>query len=150
MIDQHAEICRLPDWQARLTAYLNGIAGQRMRPGTHDCALFGAGGVAAITGVDLAAQWRGAYRSLDAGLGLLRDDGFADHVAVAARHFLPIHPAFAHPGDIAILADENGQAAMGIFQGGLIYCLRPNGLGHVSRLDARTAFHIPYFVEVNT
>jgi hypothetical protein len=52
---------RLPDWQPRLAA----LVSQRMRQplvwGRHDCCLWAADAVLAVTGVDLAAGLRGSY-----------------------------------------------------------------------------------------
>lgn len=53
---------KLPDWQDRLAAYLEDCQGRRFAYGSHDCALFAAGAVEAMTGVDLAEGWRGRYR----------------------------------------------------------------------------------------
>lgn len=57
------EVKRFADWEARLGAYLEANAGVAFAYGAHDCALFSAGAVEAMTGVDLAAEFRGAYDS---------------------------------------------------------------------------------------
>ena len=63
---------RLPDWKTHLIAYLADAARKSYQPGVHDCALFSAGAVLAMTGVDLAAGWRGRYTTLTRGLRVLR------------------------------------------------------------------------------
>ena len=114
-------------------------AGQRpFRPGRHDCALFAAGWVKVVTGQDLARGWRSTYRSLRRGQQLLAKAGFADHVAFAAAHLHEISPAFAQVGDLAVLDDQ----AFGIVAGEMIYCLRPAGLGLVTRGQMRRAFKV--------
>ena len=114
-------------------------AGQRpFRPGRHDCALFAAGWVKIVPGQDLARGWRSTYRSLLKGQHVLKDAGYADHVALAASHLPEIAPAFAQVGDIAVLDDQ----AFGIVAGEMIYCLRLDGLGLVPRGQMRRAFQL--------
>ena len=121
---------RLYNWEARLTAYLSRVAREGFAWGRHDCALFAAGAVEAVTGIDPAAAWRGRYRTLAGGLRLMRKAGHADHLA-AARALYPEVPACrALPGDLVIVPGD-GAAALGVVQGELAYVLRPDGLGLV-------------------
>ena len=133
---------RRPDWRARLAAYMAQVAVTAFRPGRHDCALFAAGAIEAMTGVDIAAPWRGSYRSLAAGRKALADAGFASHVDVVARLFPETGPALAHVGDLAVLPsdvpDEPG--ALGVVQGAGVYALRPSGLVLLDRLTIERAF----------
>ena len=132
---------RHPDWQARLVAYLHAA---RLRPfayGRHDCCLFAADAVAAMTGVDIAAPWRGRYTTLRGGIRVLRRSGHRDHVALAAAHFAEIPPLSAQPGDLAVLATQAGPA-LGVVQGEAVYVLGPQGLGLVSLLRAHRAFRV--------
>lgn len=132
---------RHPDWQARLVAYLHEA---RLRPfafGQHDCSLFAADCVAAMTGADMAAEWRGRYATMRGGLRLLRRAGFDDHIALAAHHFPEISKMLAQPGDLAVVPTEDGPA-LGVVQGEAIYVLGPTGLGLVSILSAQRAFRV--------
>lgn len=124
---------RRPDWLARLTVYLAAAARQPYAIGTHDCALFAAGAVEAVTGHDPAAVWRGAYDSKMAGLRLLRAAGHDDHLAATSATLPEIAPPFAAPGDIAAVHDGAGQTALGVVQGEMVYVLRETGLGLVPR-----------------
>lgn len=119
-------------------AYAAEAGARPFRPGRHDCALFAAGWVTLVTGRDLARGWRSTYRSLKRGQQLLDEAGFADHVALAAAYLFEIAPAFAQPGDIAVLEDN----AFGLVAGEMIYCLRPEGLGLVPRSAMRRAFQV--------
>ena len=140
---------RLIDWQARLVSYL---ADCRTRPfayGAHDCALFAAGAVQAMTGLDTAADWRGRYTTHRGGLRVLRRAGFRDHIAVVAAQFPEIPLAQALPGDLAAIGtvDEAvpGPAlapALGVMQGEAIYVLGPGGLGLMPRSAATRAFRV--------
>lgn len=134
-------LVRYPDWQVRLTAYLERCARQPFGWGEHDCALFVSGAIEAMTGVDPATGYRGSYGSLREGLKLLRRDGMADHMAAAANLLPEIPPAYARAGDAAAVETEDGPA-LGLVQGPRIHVLRPDGLGHVSLLDATRAWRV--------
>ena len=62
---------RHSNWTAPLIEYLAAAARRPFKPGHHDCALFAAGAVAAMTGTDFAAQWRGRYTTLRGGLRVI-------------------------------------------------------------------------------
>lgn len=117
---------RLPDWSIRLRAWLSSIHGRPIRPGHHDCCLFGAGAIFAQTGVDLAEGWRGRYSTFAGGRRVLRRAGYADHVDLIARHLQEAHVSTALEGDIAILPTEDGDA-VGLVQGAAVYVLTPSG-----------------------
>ena len=135
---------RLPDWRARLGVYLARMARASFRPGRHDCALFAAGAVEAMTGTDIAASWRGTYRTLDAGQAALADAGFASHVDVVARLFRETSPALAQVGDLALLPSDLPEepGALGVIQGPRVYALSPSGLELVDRLTIKRAFAV--------
>lgn len=136
---------RRATWRADLAAYLAGVAGHPFRPGALDCALFASGAVAAMTGADLAAPWRGQYRTLSEGRAALAAAGFADHVEFVAAHFQEIPPARAGVGDLMVFpAARKGQpAALGVVQGAAAYVLTPAGLSLVDRLAAKRAWRVP-------
>lgn len=132
---------RMKDWEPRLVAYLAAAARREFKPGVHDCALFTAGALEAMTSVDHAADWRGRYKTLSGGRRALKKAGHADHVALVASLFDEVPPAFAHRGDIAVVDGAEG-AALGIVQGEGIYVLRPEGLAVVRRADMKRAFRV--------
>lgn len=135
-------IARTTGWQERLIAYLGTARRTTFAEGRHDCALFAAGAVAAMTGTDLAQGWRGRYQTTAGGMRVLRRMGFADHVVLVAQHFAEIPVVQALPGDIAVVDGPDG-LALGIVQGEWIYVLRPTGFGTVSLMDASRAFKVP-------
>ncbi len=108
-------------------------------PGKHDCALFAAGCVAAMTGDDFAAPYRGRYRTLRGGIRILRKAGFSDAIALAAAHLPPVAPAFAADGDVAVVPTPEGPA-LGILIGAQIRVAGPKGLRLVPR-EAATDFY---------
>ena len=132
---------RRPDWKLQLIQYLGEAARRPFRPGEHDCALFAAGAVEAMTGTDFAASFKGRYTTLKGGIRLLRAAGFADHAALAAELLPEIAPAFAAPGDLAVI-DTPGGPALGVVQGEGIYVLTPDRLGVLPLLSAQRAFRV--------
>lgn len=133
---------RRADWKLQLIQFMGDAARTPFQPGVHDCALFAAGAVLAMTDVDFAADFRGKYSSIKGGLKRLQKAGYADHVALAAALFTEIAPAFAAPGDLAVVPDVQGEA-LGIVQGQGIYVLTTDRLGMVSLLAATRAFRVP-------
>lgn len=121
-----------------LNTYLAEVREVRFRPGVHDCAMFAAGWVERLTGRDLAGPWRGRYLSLDEGAQMLREHGYADHIAILAERFEEIPPAMARTGDFAVIDGK----ALGIFSSDRVFVLHPDGLAHVSRMRAKRAFRV--------
>jgi hypothetical protein len=134
---------RRPDWQPCLFAYLADVTRRPLAPGRHDCALFAAGAVEAMTGVDPAAAWRGRYTSFNAGLKALKKAGFRDHIALVASHFPEVAPAFAQVGDLGVIRLLGELPALGIFTGEHLAVLRDSGLGFVPREMAPEAWRVP-------
>ena len=133
---------RLPDWQPRLHAWLRGINGRPIRPGQHDCCLFGAGAIEAQTGVDIAAPWRGRYTTFAGGRRVLRKAGFNDHIDLIACTLPEDHVSTALPGDIAIVPTEDGEA-VGLIQGAAVYVLTLSGhLGFVPMAPIQRLFKV--------
>jgi hypothetical protein len=90
---------RLHDWPERLSKTIAAARGTPGGWGTHDCCTFGADCILAVTGVDVAADWRGKYDSERAGLKLA---GVRTLPELAARFFQEVHPVFAHRGDVGV------------------------------------------------
>jgi hypothetical protein len=133
---------RLPDWKPRLTAWLSTIARKPFAHGEHDCALFVAGAIEAMTGEDPAARLRGRYTTARGGMRVLRREGFEDHVAVVAALLEDTPPAMAQVGDIAVVDAAEGPA-LGIVAGAEVLVLSPQGLGTASLLAVKRAFTLP-------
>lgn len=132
---------RHANWTAPLIEYLAAAARKPFKPGHHDCALFAAGAVAAMTGTDFAAQWRGRYTTLRGGLRVIRRDGYRDQLDFVARHFAEVPMALAQVGDLAVVPSDQGPA-LGVVQGASIYVLGPQGLSLVRLTDAIRAYRV--------
>lgn len=95
-------IARLPDWEQRLAAYLDEVRTTPFRYGRHDCALYAAGAVLAMTGSDLADAYRGRYRSVAGSIRLLRTQGQGTLEATVDALFTERAVGFARRGDLAM------------------------------------------------
>jgi len=142
---QEMTIKRYADWRTRLSVYLHEVAHKPFQWGEHDCALFAAGAVQAMTGEDFASDHRAKYKTLIGGLRRLKQVGFADHAEMAASIFDECHPSSAHVGDLAAIETDEG-IALGVVQGQRIFVLRPDqaSIGTVALLDAKRTFHVPF------
>lgn len=132
---------RLSDWRQRLVGYLHQARATPFAYGRHDCTLFAADAVQAMTGEDLAAPFRGRYTTLTGGLRVLRKAGFADNTAMVASLFAECAPIMAQPGDLAAIKTDAGDA-LGVVQGEAVYVLGPSGLSLVPITSAHRAFRV--------
>lgn len=81
--------------------------------GQMDCSLWAAAWVRQQTGVDLAADWRGQYRTEAEYTRLLLGEGGLVRVAARAMKRLGaqlVAPADAQPGDIGVIVTDKGPA----------------------------------------
>lgn len=139
-------LVRRHDWRSRLSAVIEEALQRPFEWGHHDCALFAADAVLAMTDRDLAEGLRGEYANDRQALKLLtcRDFDPEDH----ARALLPaIHPALAQVGDVAILPPEGPW--YGIFTGAAIAVVAPAGLAFLPRAAAIRALHVPFAGEAD-
>lgn len=133
---------RVRDWRARLSDL---IEDRRRIPYSEEnnCGLFLADCIQAMTGVDLAAEFRGKFRSVAEAIILLRKAGYPDLCVFAAAHLDEIPPAMARAGDIMAFPSEQSGWAGGVVNGERVTVMGEAGLGTVSRIDAARAFRIP-------
>lgn len=66
---------RLPNWEERLSAYIQSVYTRPFRFGQHDCILFSASAAEAMTGVDIAADFRGRYQDKKGAAAILKSQG---------------------------------------------------------------------------
>ena len=135
---------RLDDWRARLAAEMDR---QRRDPfvwGEHDCAIgFSAGIVLALTGEDVAAPYRGRYRTAKGAAKLLRDARAETLGDFMAQHFPEIHPVQARVGDLGVVAAD-GPIAEGVcmFDASGVVVMTEQGHGRLPRDAAFRAFRV--------
>lgn len=136
---------RLPQWDTvLLPAFLASRKGQPFAWGKNDCCLFAADAVQAITGVDIAADFRGKYSNhVDALTLVWKLTGKSDNHGTteaanaaeycAAKHGLTEyeHPKQAKRGDLVVVSNADrliagvvhtdGRHIAGLGEAGLLY-----------------------------
>lgn len=142
---------RLPDWEPRLLAYLDEVADRGYAYGEHDCALFAAGGVLAMSGHDLAAPFRGRYATARGSVRALRRHGAGSLPETLTALLGPPQPlAWAHRGDLCLYGEAVGflMPAYGLFVGRADNDseIFGHGLVRVPRhlLDRERAWSVPF------
>lgn len=110
---------RYPDWPQRLGA---AIAERRNKPhawGDNDCALFAADLVAAMTGQDFGALFRGRYHNEAGARAILRSHGWST-LADVADHCLPRRLGRPRRGDLVLCDGKFGPFLGIVWAGGVI------------------------------
>ena len=126
---------RLPDWEARLSA----LVGERQREpfswGSHDCALWGADAVHALTGADFGDAFRGKYSDAEGAALALRRYGAGTVIRTFDKHLHRTSPALAKRGDLARVKAGHfaPHGAIGVVYGGVALCVGDLGLVRVER-----------------
>lgn len=92
---------RKSTWEADLNAYLAAVRKMPFRWGAHDCALYIAGAVEVMTGVDPAAAYRGQYSTELGAAKALKKLGAGTLEATLDATFPPIATGFIGRGDLA-------------------------------------------------
>lgn len=128
---------RMPDWEERLAAYLNGVRDVPHAYGSHDCALHGANAVAAMTGNDFGIPFRGRYRTELGAARALRKRGAGTLEATFGAHLPEIHPALAQRGDMVL-----AQGSIGVCIGSEAMFAGEHGLERIGRAAWTRAWRV--------
>jgi hypothetical protein len=134
-------LVRLPDWDQRLVAFTRSVLRRPFEWGGHDCALFAADAVAAMTGFDLAADYRGQYASEEEAWEFLASLGYFDLEALAAARLPRRSIAEARRGDVALAAGEFGDF-LAICDGETMVGPSARGVSHTPMTSAKAAFGV--------
>lgn len=137
-------LVRREDWRSGLARFVERARSIPFEWGQHDCALFAAAAIEAMTGVDLASGWRGRYRSAAGAARLLRQAGHRDLPGLVASHLAPVSPLLAAVGDIAAITGQDGRPALGVVLGAQVAGPGDRGLMFVPRADVGATFHLPF------
>jgi hypothetical protein len=139
---------RFQDWPTRLHDYLQSALRRPFDWGSHDCALHVCNAVLAITGVDMAADFRLSYSNVGAAAKAMRayaGGGLEDLVdKMAAAHALKeISPKLARRGDVVLFDTEHG-ATLGIvgLDGATAHAVGMQGATGVPVLKCRRAWRV--------
>lgn len=115
-------IKRKTGWPEILAAEIEAASHKPFKYGSHDCCMFAAHIVKAMTGTDFARGLRG-YRSAASAQRMLNNKGYKT-LPVALYRLMrkqgckQIPPAMARRGDVVLGTDENDAPAVGICVGG--------------------------------
>jgi hypothetical protein len=82
---------RRPDWQAALDEFLRAHQNRRFEYGKWDCCLFVCDAIIEITGVDLAATYRGKYSTRAGALRTIGEQTGAASIRAAAENAALLH-----------------------------------------------------------
>jgi hypothetical protein len=112
---------RTQHWATReLHQFILSHKGTPFQWGSHDCSLFAANAIQAMTGVDIADDFRGKYTDQASAFAIIKSVTGGTTVADAAAHCAAKHglvewpnPKYAQRGDLVVIQD-NGQLIAGI------------------------------------
>ena len=138
------DIRRKSQWRPALAAYIDECRSTPFAWGSHDCALFAAGAVEAMTGADLARGLRGKYRDARSATRVIKKAGFGSLGDLVAARLPEVAPGLADRGDLAIIRDDDGMAALAVVVGAEVVAAREIGVSFVSRARVERAFHVPF------
>ena len=119
--------------------------------GTLDCSLFAADAIKAMTGVDIAADFRGKYNDKASAFALIHTltggTTVADAAAYCANKYGLVewkHPLCAQRGDL-VCVDNGGTIIAGIvdLSGKRVACLGESGILRVAISNILCAWHVP-------
>ena len=138
---------RLDHWDAHLVAFLHSRAKSPFTWTGNDCCLFAADAIQAMTSIDIAADFRGAYTTEKRAFATIRRITGADGVEaaltyVATKHSMPeVPPLTAMRGDLLLI--QSGQSIAGIVgMDGYAWCVGQSGLHRLPITAALKAWRV--------
>jgi hypothetical protein len=144
-------LTRVKHWATRaFHEFLLARANTQFVWGQHDCALFAADGIQAMTGVDIAADFRGKYTDEASAMAAIKSIAGGSTIADAAaycatKHEMPqwTYPLMARRGDLVVL-QESGRLIAGLvhLSGRHIVCAGEKGLHRLPITDVQRAWHV--------
>lgn len=139
---------RHQDWEERLSLYLDRVADQPFSWGEHDCALFSADCVKAMTGGDPAEAYRGKYDTARGAALALREHGEGTLLRTLKAIFgESISPHFAQRGDVVMRDARTAGICVGRFSYFVGQEGEQEGLVFLPTAACRYAFRVPYHSE---
>jgi hypothetical protein len=141
---------RIEHWETRaFHNFLVDRAELDFKWGSNDCALFAADGILAITGVDIAAEFRGKYVDEAGALAAIRSIAGGTTIADAAVYCARMHelvelehPLKAQRGDLVVFQNgENLIAGLVHLSGRHVVTVGPQGLYRFPITSIARAWH---------
>lgn len=120
-------LTRKQDWQLHFEKCVSDNYNKKFEWGTHDCWLWSANLVLAITGEDIAKEYRGKYNSARTALEIIKTYGGISELCTKYVGKEPVSPLFASVGDL-VLIEYLRQEAMAICDGRTVLTTGSDGL----------------------
>lgn len=124
---------RLRNWPSRFAALVDLARDLPFAWGSHDCCLWAASAVLALTGTDPAQPWRHGYLNERGAMRILNSIGGLE--GAGALCGVPIDIGLAAIGDVGLVRWPDGTRSLGVRGAGLWMCAGDAGLVHLP-LDA--------------
>lgn len=144
-MENPSQIIRSPDWEERLSTYLDRVVDEPFTWGSHDCALFAASAIKAMSGIDPAEAFRGQYDTREGSARALRELGAGTLLkTVTAWLGASKHVSQAKRGDVVM----RDRTTLGICVGLYSYFVGEehgeHGLVSIPTADCSRAFTVPF------
>jgi cell wall-associated NlpC family hydrolase len=133
---------RREDWPERLAAFIEAARARPFSWGANDCMLFAADAIAAMTDVDLAAGFRGAYADEAGANAVLAPYGGIAGLLTAILGPPLDTPALAQRGDVVIFPGESGDTAAVVTGSAAAVFLMPGRLRSAPLALCRQAWRV--------
>lgn len=114
-------------WLDRLNALVRDRMTTPFKWGEHDCCLWGADCVQAVSGMDPAVAYRGTYSTAAQAVALV--DSLGGMEAIGAMGGAECAPLGAGVGDVGLVLDGEGHQVIGVCVGTLWLVAAKDGLG---------------------
>jgi hypothetical protein len=131
---------RLPTWQTQFALLCIERRARAFAWGHHDCCLWAADAVHALTGQDFAADLRGTYATAAEASRVLKKLGGVRGIATAALG-ASVAPAFAAVGDV-VLMQQDGRELLAVCNGLEALCACDAGLAPVGMEQALAVWKV--------
>lgn len=133
---------RVPGWEDRLRRVIIVDQHKPFAWGRHDCILFAARCIEAVTGEDPAAEHRGTYDSAIGAMRLLKALGFATPADAIGSRFEEVHPITCRSGDIVSYPMPEAGNVLGVVFGEQVVAPNTNALATGPLFAATRGFRI--------
>ena len=124
---------RLRNWPSRFAEHVESARARPFEWGSHDCCLWAASAVQAITGLDPGAAWRGTYTTAHRAMRLLESLGGLESAGALMGSSVDITRAAI--GDVGLVTWPDGTESLAVCSGHSWLCAADTGLQRLP-LDA--------------
>ena len=135
-------VMRVVGWESKMAGAVNAALDTPFSWGKHDCVMFAADIVHAITGYDFAEPIRGGYDSEESAKRLIGDNyghGIRAYMGWMMGAEIPANEAGR--GDV-VAVNMLGELCLGICAGDKCVCVGVKGFFHISMRHAITAWKV--------